>query len=277
MANLSKFPRSPQCFFCLQRCTGIDTGGVGSIFNRQVRGKKKSARQPVTVKIRLLEDLKGFGRKGAIIPVAAGRMRNIFYPQQKAEYITQVELRALKKKDVVIERDFKFGIEQESAASAEDREEVVEIETRLLPSKQATEIISTILPPKLVFYTSPIPNTESEVKPSEPSGRSINAIGGNIEPRSQDELVNKTTRIFGSVTTADIADSIKAMLAQNELGRRVVLGAEAISTVKRSENDPGVEADRLKALGEFDIEIRIKGGDVVRRAVSVRAQDGQRS
>lgn len=149
--------------------------------------------------------------------------------------------------------------------------------TDMKQSKQATEIISTILPPKLVFYTSPIPNTESEVKPSEPSGRSINAIGGNIEPRSQDELVNKTTRIFGSVTTADIADSIKAMLAQNELGRRVVLGAEAISTVKRSENDPGVEADRLKALGEFDIEIRIKGGDVVRRAVSVRAQDGQRS
>lgn len=74
-------------------------------------------------------------------------MRNIFYPQQKAEYITQVELRALKKKDVVIERDFKFGIEQESAASAEDREEVVEIETRLLP-------VSALLWPHDFWQTS---------------------------------------------------------------------------------------------------------------------------
>ncbi|KAL9045478.1 MAG: hypothetical protein Q9214_001482 [Letrouitia sp. 1 TL-2023] len=141
--------------------------------------------------------------------------------------------------------------------------------------KQATEIISTLLPSELVFYRSPIPNPESEAKPSEPAGRSINAIGGNIGARSQNELVNKITRIFGSVTTADIADSIKAMLAKNELGRRVVLGSEAISTVKRSENDTGVETDRLKALGEFDIDIRIKGGDAVRRAVSVRPQDEQ--
>ncbi|KAL9612046.1 MAG: hypothetical protein Q9167_003338 [Letrouitia subvulpina] len=277
MVSLFKFSRSSQCFFCLRRSTGIDVAGVGSIFNRQVRGKKKSARQPVTVKIRLLEDLKGFGRKGAIIPVAAGRMRNIYYPQQKAEYVTQAELRALKKKDVIIERDFSFGIDQESLAKVEDREEVVDIETRLLPPKQATEIISTLLPPKLVFYRSPIPDPESEAKPSESPGRSINAVGGNIGLQSQDKLVNKTTRIFGSVTTTDIADSIKAMLAQNELGRRVVLGAEAISTVKRSENDTGVEVDRLKALGEFDIDIRIKGGDAVRRAVSVRAQDERKS
>ena len=39
-------------------------------------------------------------------------MRNIWYPQQKAEYMTESKLRELNKKDLVIERDYTFGIEQ---------------------------------------------------------------------------------------------------------------------------------------------------------------------
>ena len=49
---------------------------------------------------------------GSIIPVVPGRMRNIWYPQQKAEYMTESKLRELNKKDLVIERDYTFGIEQ---------------------------------------------------------------------------------------------------------------------------------------------------------------------
>lgn len=47
---------------------------------------------------------------GSVIPVAPGRMRNIFYPRKRAAYVTQEVLRDLKKREVVMERDFTFGM-----------------------------------------------------------------------------------------------------------------------------------------------------------------------
>lgn len=46
--------------------------------------------------------------KGAIIPIAPGRMRNIWYPQGKAEYVTDTQLRGTEMRDLVVERDFTF-------------------------------------------------------------------------------------------------------------------------------------------------------------------------
>lgn len=39
-------------------------------------------------------------------------MRNIYYPQRKAEYVTASQMRTLNQKDMVIERDFAFGVER---------------------------------------------------------------------------------------------------------------------------------------------------------------------
>ena len=77
--------------------------------------------------------------------------------------------------------------------------------------------------------------------------------------------------IFGSVSTADMAESIKEMLANDADGRRVVVGAEDISITGETGEKTGVEGDRLKALGEFRIAIRVKGGEAVPRIVSVKA------
>ena len=82
--------------------------------------------------------------------------------------------------------------------------------------------------------------------------------------------------IFGSVSTGDIAESIKAVLAQTKEGARVVIGPEDISILKRDEEtyeEKGIEGDRLKALGDFQVEVRVKGGDPVVRTISVKAQD----
>ena len=82
--------------------------------------------------------------------------------------------------------------------------------------------------------------------------------------------------IFGSVSTGDIAESIKAVLGQTKEGARVVIGAEDISILKRDEEtyeEKGIEGDRLKALGDFQIEVRVKGGDPVVRTISVKAQE----
>ena len=70
---------------------------------------------------------------------------------------------------------------------------------------------------------------------------------------------------------------MKAVLAQTQEGARVVLGPEEVTIVGRQMKDDGpeetgIEGDRLKALGDFQVEVRVKGGDAVVRTVSVRAQ-----
>jgi hypothetical protein len=46
---------------------------------------------------------------GAVVPVTAGVMRNIWYPKRMAEYLTAVKLQELGvKKDFVLERDSSF-------------------------------------------------------------------------------------------------------------------------------------------------------------------------
>ena len=40
--------------------------------------------------------------------------------------------------------------------------------------------------------------------------------------------------------------------------------------------DKGIEGDRLKVLGDFQVEIRVKGGEAVIRTVSVKPQEGSR-
>lgn len=79
--------------------------------------------------------------------------------------------------------------------------------------------------------------------------------------------------IYGSVSTADIAASIKDILAMDEVGARVVLGPEDVTIVNTKHDEHGGEADRIKALGNFDIEVRVKGGEAVRRTVRVQPQE----
>lgn len=77
------------------------------------------------------------------------------------------------------------------------------------------------------------------------------------------------TGIYGSVSTSDIAANLKAILAENENGARVPLAAEDISFVETSEDN-----QRIKHLGVYDIEIRLKGApDAVRRTIQVNAQE----
>lgn len=79
--------------------------------------------------------------------------------------------------------------------------------------------------------------------------------------------------IFGSVSSADIAESVKALLGETEEGARVVLGPEDITIIREEEGESDGEADRLKSLGEFEVAIQIKGGSAVRRTISIRAEE----
>ena len=74
--------------------------------------------------------------------------------------------------------------------------------------------------------------------------------------------------IYGSVSSADIATSVKAFLARTTEGARVVIGADDVKII-RAKGDADTETDRLKTLGEFQVELQVKGGGVVRRTVSI--------
>ncbi len=140
------------------------------------------------------------------------------------------------------------------------------------------EILAAALPKEMVFYRNPITYPEPEMsadqtlpqerRATSDAAAALAAASVPIPKVERPQLIN----IFGSVTTADMADAIKAILAEYEDGGRVVIGAEDISIVGAVPGS-GIEGDRLKALGHFMIDIRVKGGEAVRRIVSVRAQE----
>ena len=71
---------------------------------------------------------------GATLRVKPGQMRNYWYPQGIARYITGEELRDVKRKpDLVEERDPFFGRELPKTDLPAVAEEVINIETELLP------------------------------------------------------------------------------------------------------------------------------------------------
>jgi hypothetical protein len=131
----------------------------------------------------------------------------------------------------------------------------------------------------LEFYRTPIVNPEPEAPqdqpPIRPSRKQATSAAAADLAAVEDSLPkSQEVAIYGSVSTADIAESIKAILAGSEEGARVVLSAEDITIITEGGNVLGAEADRLKALGEFDVDIRVKGGEAVRRFISVLAQKG---
>lgn len=64
MATFMSPFRLPQCAPCIRRLVSLDISEATFPFHRQLRGKKKTAKLPHTVKVRLLRDIRGYGRQG---------------------------------------------------------------------------------------------------------------------------------------------------------------------------------------------------------------------
>ena len=138
--------------------------------------------------------------------------------------------------------------------------------------------------PSLIFYRTPISAPEPEVPVQDRPSRLRRATRSSAAELDEASVPlpqppqPQLAPIFGSVSTADIAESIKAVMAGTSEGARVVVGAEDITIIRDEDDefehqDNGVEGDRLKVLGDFQVEIRVKGGMPVVRTVSVKAQE----
>ncbi|KAL8969858.1 MAG: hypothetical protein Q9197_004122 [Variospora fuerteventurae] len=269
MASLTKPTPSPQCLSHLRHLIRFPSSlPSSSFFHQQIRGKKRSTKGPHPVNVRLLEDIRGYGRKGSIIPIAPGRMRNIYFPQRKAEYVTSSQIRSMGgQKDMVIERDFGFGIDTpgQQKPPGDNSHNAVDVKIKLLTPTRTSELIEALAPQQIVFYRVPIMTPEPV---SQESSKHSTTEEASMQPTPA-----PITKIFGSVSTADIVDAIKAVLAEDEEGARVVLSTDEIYISEEASESTGVEADRLKALGDYNVEIRLKGVDAIPRRVSIRAQE----
>ena len=164
MARLSISARNSLCISCIRQLVVDDLSKSWFPFYRQVRGKKKTAKRITTINVRLLEDIRGFGKKGSvhtmrcsghvtntplagsITPVEPGRMRNTWYPHQKAEYVTASKLQGLKPQKLEAVRDFTFGMsepeaEPEPASTPEETVLSTLTATRLLPVHLTTSLL----------------------------------------------------------------------------------------------------------------------------------------
>lgn len=79
--------------------------------------------------------------------------------------------------------------------------------------------------------------------------------------------------IYGSVSTADLAATIKSALAHNDEASRVVLNESDVKFVSGHEEG---DASRVKQLGTFKAEIRLPGAErALVRNIRIRAKDSE--
>ncbi|KAF2837702.1 hypothetical protein M501DRAFT_994912 [Patellaria atrata CBS 101060] len=254
MAASVRPPFLPQCALCVRKFTRLGLEGWKPLQQQQSRGLSRNPKSPETITVKLLKDVRSYGRKGAIVPVAIGRMRNLWFPQRIAEYIMRDVKKELKAKNVTIERDPGFVPGQRLRKPKKDT--VVPAQPaagkqalELLTPQRSMELLQIFTPTRLNFFRTPIDLEAKGPSPQQPTGKP--------HPIS----------IHGSVTASDIAASFRAALANNDEAGRVVLLDDDIRFVgKAAEEDP----QRVKQLGKFDVEIRVKGVDnVLKRHIRV--------
>ncbi|CAL3964157.1 unnamed protein product [Diplocarpon coronariae] len=281
--------KAPKCMSCVRRVARSLGDALNLSTSQQVRGKKKLAKVS-TVKVHLLQNIPGYGRRGSVIPVTAGVMRNIWFPKKMAEYLTLQRIAELGiKNHSGLERDSAFRsnaerkLEKQKEREQNDAPEPLldmeieppeepapQVELELLSPSQATSIVDQLLPANLDFYRTPIaePSTPTKrVSPSIPTTSTISAAATKAEAKGG---IAKNAPIYGSVSTLDIAANLKAILAEDEDGARVVLSPENITFVDEMD-----EKGKVKHLGVFEIDIQLDGAtESLRRTIKVNVQEG---
>ncbi|KAK6354771.1 hypothetical protein TWF696_003907 [Orbilia brochopaga] len=206
-----------------------------SVNRQHVRGKK-TLPKAAGIKVRLLKDIPGYGPKGSIMMVARGRMRTIWYQRGEAEYLTR-DLAKQLGKYTLVERDPGFQPVVVQRATGPAQVGGGPVKDTLLTSAETVITLSSVLPPFIRFFratTAPYANT-----------------------------------LHGSVTASDVANAIK-MIAQSSKhphGSRVVVTGDNVTFVKQPERD------RVKTIGEYEVEITFKGEEAIKRSVVVMREE----
>ncbi|KJR84067.1 uncharacterized protein SPSK_09689 [Sporothrix schenckii 1099-18] len=211
----------------------------------QTRGKKTKRRDQGVV-VRLLEDITQFGRRDTILRVERGRMRNFWYPNGLAEYMTSARMAELgpSATDAVAQPDPWFvaqqdGVEGETISQTETKAARPTMALKTVSATRAALLIETIVPSSIVFYRKPI---------------------------STD-----TSAIFGSVSADDIANTLREVLQRSHDEEAALVRVEprdvhfvvSMGTESKQRHQGDDEhaptTDRVKALGRWEVNIVVRG------------------
>jgi hypothetical protein len=133
---------------------------------------------------------------------------------------------------------------------------------------EASAIISSLLPEdqEIKFVRTPLKTTQAlpkRMSPSLPAKAAVSIAAG-----GKTSIKPLQTGIYGSVSTTDIALQLKSSLAKHERGTLIGISPEEITFVDELE-----DASRVKHLGDFQIDIKLKGAPTaIRRTVRVSAE-----
>ncbi|KAK1818213.1 hypothetical protein LTR12_007365 [Friedmanniomyces endolithicus] len=299
----------PQCSSCVRNYLSAGFVELGAptttAFGLHVRGKKTMAKASSALPVRLLKHVDAFGRKGAIVPISRGLMRNDWFPRRIAEYVTLPELKTLRTKNVAVERDFNFTIKSlitprstrtdsstdptrgGMTASAQQEASMFQRATldpaRLSPER-SMELLEIFIPSRgLEFYRQPIieekePEPTPAPEPKKPSrsfgfgaGAELMAARAEKPEPVKAKVPEGPQAIYGSVSTHDVLVAVQAAMAENDESRMVALRREDVRFVDLRGEE---ETDRVKTVGTFVVEVKAKGVEAgIKRNVRVIAQE----
>ena len=153
----------------------------------------------------------------------------------------------------------------------------------LVQPERASRLIDAYVPQYLEFFRPVISISETEraesSSPQITSSLAASLAAADLAEALAPPSKSQPSAIYGSVSTADIVANIKALMtsggdsAEAEEAARVVLSSEDITIEREEGAQVGEELDRIKTLGDFIINIQVKGGEVVRRVVRVNAHE----
>lgn len=75
------------------------------------------------------------------------------------------------------------------------------------------------------------------------------------------------------MSVVDIAEKVRIALGATDEGARVVIEPEDIKILDNEGRGAEAEGDRIKALGDFAVEIRVKNAVEVKRIARISAQE----
>ncbi|KAF2148204.1 hypothetical protein K461DRAFT_324579 [Myriangium duriaei CBS 260.36] len=263
--SAASFP-APTCRSCTLRLAASLLSP--SVPSQQVRGKKKLARDPGQITVRLSRDVPGVGRAGSYVPTTRGEMRNDWFISGVAAYVPLAQQRQLKKDKVPIIRDVLFGAD--SGKLSKRRQAQVD------RAKRAGGVVTGIETDETVEVEKEIlPGTTVErVEPSRSQELISVLVPGRLDFARQVQSA-ETGTIFGSVTTADVAAVVTQALAHNDEASRVLVTEEDIIFIDvKDEGGNLAVTNRVKSLGRFKVEIKVKGAEEpVMRIVNIVSQE----
>ena len=243
-------------------------------------------------------------------------MRNKWFPTGVAEYVTMPELKKLRLSNAAfsVERDFQFTLkkpeyEPKTSKIAEtidtrlNPDEIVsasafqkKVEVEKLTPERSVELLDFFLGPQLDFYRQPIieeKEAEEEEVPEEPlpkkkeipqygGGAATELLAARMDKSPVAKIVEKIVEkpqmqaIYGSVSSLDVLQAVRAALAEDDEAKRVVLSEDDIQFVDLPETE-GETTRVVKHVGDFAFEINVRGAETpVRRLVSVIPQELER-